>query len=67
MTSPATLYTKNVVNELSFLLVTHMTCFDIWFGLYVTLKSCFSSGLVTDRLDYRCLVRILGHKMGETG
>ncbi len=32
MTSPETLYTKNVVKELSFLLVTHTTCFDIRFG-----------------------------------
>jgi hypothetical protein len=29
MTSPETSYTKDVTNELIFLLVTHMTCFDI--------------------------------------
>jgi hypothetical protein len=27
-----TLYMKNVVNELNFLLVTHTTCFDIRFS-----------------------------------
>jgi hypothetical protein len=32
------LYMKNVVNELSFLLVTHMTCFDIQFSHYGFLK-----------------------------
>jgi hypothetical protein len=34
MTSPETLYTKNVANELRFPLVTHTTHFDIWFGHY---------------------------------
>jgi hypothetical protein len=66
MTSPETLYTKNVTNELSFLLVTHTTHFDIWFGCYVALNFYFSSGQVMDILDSRFLVRFLGHKMGET-
>jgi hypothetical protein len=44
MTSPETLYTKNVVNELSFLLVTHTTCFDIQFGRYGVLKSGYGAG-----------------------
>jgi hypothetical protein len=34
MTFPETSYMKNVVNELSFPLATHMTCFNIWFGHY---------------------------------
>jgi hypothetical protein len=34
MTSLETLYTKNVTSELSFLLVTHTTYFDIRFGRY---------------------------------
>jgi hypothetical protein len=34
MTSLETSYTKNVTNERSFLLVTHMTRFDIQFGCY---------------------------------
>jgi hypothetical protein len=44
MTSPETSHTKNVANELSFPLVTHMTHFDIRFGRYGILTSCFSSG-----------------------
>jgi hypothetical protein len=38
MTSQETLYTKNIVNELSFLLVTHTTCFNTRFGRYEFLK-----------------------------
>jgi hypothetical protein len=30
MTALETLYTKNVSDELSFPLVTHMTCFNTW-------------------------------------
>jgi hypothetical protein len=67
MTSPETLYMKNVINELIFLVVTHMTCFDIRFGRYRFLKSEFSVRQILDRLVYRCLVRFLGHKIGETG
>jgi hypothetical protein len=66
MTSPEISYTKNIANELSFLLVTHTNCFAIWFGRYGALKICFSSGQVKDRLDCRRLVRFLGHKMGGT-
>jgi hypothetical protein len=44
MTSPETSYTKNVTNKLSFLLVTHMTRFDIRFDRYGALKICFNSG-----------------------
>jgi hypothetical protein len=66
MTSPETSFTKNVSNELIFLLVTHTTRFDIRFGCYGMLKSCFSSGQVMDRLDGGCLVRFLDHKMGDT-
>jgi hypothetical protein len=54
MTSPATSYTKNVANKLSFLLITPTIRFDIRFGCYGVLKSCFSSGQVIDRLD--CIV-----------
>jgi hypothetical protein len=57
---------KNVTNELSFLLVTHTTHFEIQFGRYGTLESCFCSGQVIDRLDCRCSVRFLGPKMGES-
>jgi hypothetical protein len=50
MTSPETLYLKNVINKLRFLLVTHMICFDIRFGCYGFLKSGFSTGQILDRL-----------------
>jgi hypothetical protein len=66
MTSPETWHTKNVANELRFLLVTHMTHFDIRVGCYGILKSYFSSGHVMDRLDCSCSVRFLGHNMGDT-
>ena len=39
MTSPETLYKKDVVNKLIFLPVTHTTRFDIRFGCYGVLKS----------------------------
>jgi hypothetical protein len=39
MTSPETLYTKNAMNELSFPLITHTTCFDIQFSSYGFLKT----------------------------
>jgi hypothetical protein len=39
MTSPETLYMKNAVNELSFLLITHTAYVDIRFGSYEFLKT----------------------------
>jgi hypothetical protein len=66
MTFLETPHTKNVPNELSFLLVTHMTHFHKRFGCYGILKSCFSSGHDLDKLDCRWSVRFLGRKMGET-
>jgi hypothetical protein len=60
MTSSETLYMKNVVNELSFLLVTHMTCFDIRFSLYGFLKSGFSAGQILDRLGIQVLGQVFG-------
>jgi hypothetical protein len=66
MTSPETSYRKDVSNELSFLLVTHMTHFDVWLGRYGISMSCFSSGQVMGRLDCKWLLRFLGDKMGET-
>jgi hypothetical protein len=58
MTSIETLYRNNVVNELSFLLVTHTTSFDIRFGHYGFLEPCLSSGQTMDRLVDRWLVRL---------
>jgi hypothetical protein len=66
MTFPETSHMKNVTNELSFPLVTHMTHFDKWFGCYGILKFCFSSGHDLDRLDCWWSERFLGRKMGET-
>jgi hypothetical protein len=60
MNSPETLYTKNVVNELSFLLVTHTTCFDIRFGRYGFLKSGFSAGQILDRMGIQLLGQVFG-------
>jgi hypothetical protein len=50
MTSPETLYMKNVINDLRFLLVTHTTCFDIRFDRYGFLKSSFNTDQVLDIL-----------------
>jgi hypothetical protein len=66
MTSSETLYMNNVVNKLSFLPVTHMTCFNVQFSRYGFLKLGFSAGQILDRLVIRCLVGFLGPKMGET-
>jgi hypothetical protein len=54
------LYTKNVVNEHSFWLVTHTTCFDIRFGRHSILNSGFSFGQILDRLDIQVLYLIFG-------
>jgi hypothetical protein len=50
MTSPETSYIKNVTNELSILLVTHMTRLNIRFGRYGFLKSGYGAKLILDRL-----------------
>jgi hypothetical protein len=50
MTSSETSYMKHVTDELSFLLVTHMTRFDIRFGRYGFLKSGYGAELILDRL-----------------
>jgi hypothetical protein len=55
MTSLEALYMKNVVNELRFFLVTHMTCLNIRFGRYGFLKSGFSADPVLDRLGIQVL------------
>jgi hypothetical protein len=58
MTSPETLYTKNVINELRFLLVMHTTCFDIRFGRYEFLKSGFNAGQILDKLGIPVLGQV---------
>jgi hypothetical protein len=59
------LYTKNVINELCFLLVNYTTCFDIWFGRYGFSKSGFSSGQILDRLGIQVLGQVFGPQEGE--
>jgi hypothetical protein len=66
MISPETSHPKNIANELSFLLVTDTTHFDIRFGRYDILNSCFSSGHIMDRLNCSCSIRFLGHMMDGT-
>jgi hypothetical protein len=60
MASLETLYMKNVVNELSFSLVTHTTCFDIRFGCYGFLKSGYRVGQILGRLYIKVLGQIFG-------
>jgi hypothetical protein len=50
MTSPKTSYTKNVANELRFLLVSHTTHFNIRFGCYGFLKSGYGAEQILDGL-----------------
>jgi hypothetical protein len=64
MTSPETSYIKDVTNELSFLLVTHTTCFNIWFGQYGFLKSCFSAGQILHNLGIQMLSQDFGPQDG---
>jgi hypothetical protein len=59
-----TLYTKNIINELSFLSVTHMTCFDKRFSRYGFLKSGFSAGQILDRLVIQMLGQVFGLQDG---
>jgi hypothetical protein len=60
MTSPKTSYTKDVTNKLSFLLVIHMTCFDIRFGRYRFFYSGFSARQLLDSLG----IQMLGQDFG---
>jgi hypothetical protein len=50
MTSQETSYTKDVADELIFLLVTHMTRFNIRFSCYGFLKSGYGAELILDIL-----------------
>jgi hypothetical protein len=55
---------KDVTNELSFLLVTHMTCFDILFGRYGFLKSGFSAREILDSMGIQVLGQVFGAQEG---
>jgi hypothetical protein len=65
MTSPETLYMKNVANELRFLLVTCTTCFDIWFAHYGFLKLGFSARQILDSLGIQVLGQVFGPQDGR--
>jgi hypothetical protein len=60
MAFPETLDTKDVANEPSFLLVTHMTGFDIQINRYEFLKSYFAAELILDRLTIQVFDQIFG-------
>jgi hypothetical protein len=64
MISPESSYTKDVSNELSFLLVTHMSCFDIRFGRYGLLKSGFSARQILDSLGIQVIGQVFGAQDG---
>jgi hypothetical protein len=56
------LYTKDVINDLRFPLVTHTTYFDIWFGCYDFLNSGFTAGQFFGRLVIQVLGKVFGPK-----
>jgi hypothetical protein len=60
MTTSEIWYTKNAVNELNFLLVTHTTCFDTRFNHYEFLKSGFIVGQILDRLVIQVFGQVFG-------
>jgi hypothetical protein len=64
MTSPETSYTKDVTNEFSFLMVTHMTCFDIQFCRYGFSNSGFSATQILDSLGIQVVGQVFGVEEG---
>jgi hypothetical protein len=66
MTSTESLITKLSVNELSFLLVTHMVDSDARFDRYRLLKSGQGAEHFLDRLVKQANGQVSGHKMRET-
>jgi hypothetical protein len=67
MTSPETLYTKNVVNELSFLLITHTDYFDTRFGCYEFLNLGYDAELFWTAWTLERNPSFKGSKMSESG
>jgi hypothetical protein len=57
---PRNLYTKDVTNEPSFLLVTHTTCFDIRINRYEFLKSDFAAEQILGRLTIQAFDQNFG-------
>jgi hypothetical protein len=66
MTSPETLYTKNTVNELSFLLITHTGYFDTRFGCYRFLKLGYGAELFWTAWTLEQNLSFKGPKMSES-
>jgi hypothetical protein len=64
MTSSEILYMKDVANELSFLMVTNMTCFDIRCGRYGFLNSCFSARQILDSLGIEVVGQVFRAQEG---
>jgi hypothetical protein len=60
MTFSETLYTKDVANEPSVLLVTHTTSFNIHLSRYEFLKLDFAAEQILDRLTIQALDEIFG-------
>jgi hypothetical protein len=54
---------KYVTNELSFFLVTHITCLDIWFDPHEFFNSDFHTDKVVDNMD----IQVLGQVFGSQG
>jgi hypothetical protein len=67
MTSPETLYMKNTVNELSFLLVTHTDYFNIRFGCYGFLKLGYGAELFGTAWTLERNLSFKGPKMSQSG
>jgi hypothetical protein len=60
MTLPEILYIKDVTNKPSFLLVTHMTSFDIQINRYEFLNSDFVAEQILDILTIQAFDQIFG-------
>jgi hypothetical protein len=57
---PRNLYTKDVANEPSFLLVTHTTSFYIWINRYEFLKLDLDAEQILDQLTIQAFDQIFG-------
>jgi hypothetical protein len=64
MTSLETLHMKNISNELSFPLATHMTHFDIRFARYGILNFCISSGKSYRQIELQVFGQVFGLQDG---
>jgi hypothetical protein len=66
MTSPETLNTKVVANELRFLMVAQTVSYDVRFDSYELLKSGHDSELFWTDWTYQWILRFYGHKRHES-